>query len=114
MKKRDIVVSIILSLVTCGIYSLVWFVGITDDVKTVSEDTQMQSGGIALLLTIVTCGIYGIYWAYKMGDLMKTAQTKKNLPVKDNAILYVVLELFGLGIVVQALIQSDLNQMIPE
>ena len=114
MKKRDIVVSIILSLVTCGIYSLIWFVGITDDVKLAAEDNQLASGGMAVLFTIVTCGIYGIYWAYKMGELMKVAQAKRGLPVKDNSILYLILEFLGFGIVNMALIQSDLNQMATE
>ena len=114
MKKRDIVVSIILSLVTCGIYSIIWFVSLTDDAKLAAEDNQLASGGVAFLLTLVTCGIYGIYWAYKMGELVKIAQEKRGMPVKDNSVLYIILELFGFGIVVMALVQNDLNQMATE
>ena len=109
INKRDIALAIILSIVTCGIYGLYWFVVLTDDIKKAASDTEFQSGGIALLLTIVTCGIYGIYWAYKMGELMKTAQQKNNLPIKDNAVLYLILAVIGLGIVDYILIQSDLN-----
>ena len=107
--KRDIAVAIILSIVTCGIYGLYWFVVLTDDVKAASKDEQFQTGGVALLLTIVTCGIYGIYWAYKMGELMKQAQTNHNLPVTDNSVLYLILQILGLGIVNYAMIQNDLN-----
>ena len=109
IQKRDLAMYIILTLVTCGIYGIYWFVVLTDDVKAVSKDEQMQSGGLAFLLTLVTCGIYGIYWAYKMGELMKTAQEQNSVEVKDNAVIYLILQLFGLGIVNYALIQADLN-----
>ena len=109
IQRREIALAIVLSLVTCGIYGIYWFIKITDDAKLAADDTNFQSGGVAFLLTLVTFGIYGIYWAYKMGELMKTAQQKHNLPVKDNAVLYLVLALIGLGIVDYILIQSDLN-----
>lgn len=109
LEKRNIAVEIILSIITCGIYAIVWFVRLTNEVKSAAGDEKFQSGGVAFLLTLVTCGIYGIYWAYKMGEMMKEAQTKHGTEVKDNAIIYLILELFGLGIVVFALLQSDLN-----
>lgn len=112
MKERNLVTAIILSLVTCGIYGIIWFIGMTDDAKYVSEDTQMQSGGLAFVLTLVTCGIYGFYWAYKMGKMIEQAQTKRGLVAKDNSILYIVLMIFGLGIVDYALMQNDLNDII--
>lgn len=111
INKRDIALAIILSIVTCGIYGLYWFVVLTDDIKKAASDTEFQSGGIALLLTIVTCGIYGIYWAYKMGELLKKAQEKHNLQVKDNSVLYLILEFFGFGIIAYAMMQNDLNEL---
>ena len=108
-EERNIAVAIILTIVTCGIYGLYWFVVISDDVKEYSNDSEMMSGGVALLLTIVTCGIFGFYWAYKLGKNMFSAQQMNNLPATDNSVLYLILELFGLGIVVWAIIQNDLN-----
>lgn len=109
IQKKDLVVAIILSLVTCGIYGIYWFITMTDDVKTVSGDTQLASGGMAFLFTILTCGIYGFYWAYKIGELMKVAYEKNGMPVKDNSVLYLILEIFGLGIIIYAIVQTDLN-----
>ncbi len=109
IEKRDIAINIILTIVTCGIYGIYWFIVLTDDVKIVSKDDKMPSGGLAFVFTLISCGIYGIYWAYKMGELMKTAQEQNSVEVKDNAVLYLILQLFGLGIVNYALIQSDLN-----
>lgn len=108
-EERNIAVAIILTIVTCGIYGLYWFVVISDDVKEYSNDSEMMSGGVALLLTIVTCGIFGFYWAYKLGKNMFSAQQMNNLPATDNSVLYLILELFGLGIIVWAIIQNDLN-----
>lgn len=110
IKKRDIVTAIILSFVTCGIYAIIWFINLTDDVNTASEETG-TSGGTAFLLTLITCGIYGFYWAYTMGKKMQTAGEKRGVALADNSILYLVLQLFGLGIVNYCLIQNDLNRL---
>lgn len=65
INKRNLAVSIILTIVTCGIYGIYWFIVMTDDTKNVSGDINGASGGVAFLLTLVTCNIYGYYWAYK-------------------------------------------------
>ena len=111
IQKRDVVIAIILSIVTCGIYGIIWMIGLNDDVKTVSNDTTLPSGGIVFLLTLVTCGIYGFYWFYRLGQLMKTAYENNGMEVKDNSILYLLLAVFGLSIVNYIIIQSDLNQI---
>ena len=110
-EEKNIVMNIILSLVTCGIYGIVWFIQLTDDAKEYSGDNEMQSGGLAFLLTIVTCGIYGFYWAYKMGQMIETAQTSNGLPPKNNSVLYIVLQVCGLGLVGYCLMQNDLNEI---
>ena len=110
-RERNIAVSIILSIVTCGIYAIYWFVVVTDDARLASGDSQAPSGGIAFLLTLVTCGIYGLYWAYKMGKTLAMAQQNNNLPVEDNSVLYLILQLVGLGIINYALMQNTLNQI---
>ena len=112
MKERNIAVSIGLTIVTCGIYGIYWFIVLTDEVKAAANDDSFSSGGVAFLLTLVTCGIYGIYWAYKVGELTSKAQADKGLEVKNNSVLYLILDLIGLSIVVYALVQSDLNKMI--
>lgn len=60
IQKRNIAVCIILSIVTCGIYGIYWFICLNNDTNTASN-TFGTSGGVAFLLTLVTCGIYGIY-----------------------------------------------------
>lgn len=110
VQNRNIALCIILSLVTCGIYGLYWFVCLTNDTNTVANE-EGTSGGLALVLTIVTCGIYGLYWAYKCGEKLDTAKTNRGLPAANGGILYLILCLFGLGIIVYALIQNELNKL---
>ena len=76
MKQRSIGMCILLTIVTCGIYGLYWFVCITDDTNEMSGENELAGGGMALLLTLVTCGIYGWYWAYKMGERSISSRTE--------------------------------------
>lgn len=110
IRRRDLAVGIILSIVTCGIYGLYWMYCLTEDSNTASGDHSM-SGGLAIVLTIITCNIYGIYWAYKMGQNLKTAKDVRGLPADDRSVIYLILAIFGLQIVNYALMQDDLNKM---
>ncbi len=49
--KKNIVTSIVLSIITCGIYGIFWFISLTDDVRVVSDDTRL-SGGKAFYLQL--------------------------------------------------------------
>ena len=106
IKERNIAVSIVLSIITCGIYGIYWFVVLTNETNE-AAGVQGTSGGVAFLLTLITCGIYGIYWAYKQGEKLDQATGKSS----SNSILYLVLELIGLGIIAYALMQNELNKI---
>lgn len=108
IKERSIVTSIILSLVTCGIYSIYWFIVLTNEINKASGRENDTSGGIAFLLTLVTCGIYGYFWAYKLGEKRDIIANEKG----NSNILYLILTFFGLGIVVYGLAQDALNKSI--
>lgn len=108
--NRSIALAIVLSIITCGIYGIYWFIVMTDESNKVSNDNNTASGVLAFIFTIITCGIYGFYWYYKMGQKLYQAGKLYNKEIPDNGVLYLVLGLFGLGIISYALIQSDLNK----
>ena len=111
IEKRDIAITIILSIVTCGIYGLVWLARMTDDLNKISNRTDDFSGGVVVLLTLLTGGLFAIYWAYKAGDKLNEAKAMRGIPTDNNAsILYMILYFVGLGIVTDALVQSELNK----
>ena len=111
LKKRDLVTTIILSFVTCGIYGIIWFIGLTDDAAKLNNDPEF-TGGKAFLFSLLTCGIYSIYWNYKMGQELYQAKQKRNMNASDNSVLYLILSLVGLGIVNYCLMQDEINKMI--
>ncbi len=113
MQQRSIPLCIILSIITCGIYGIYWFVMITNETNAVTGHQGDTSGGVAFLLTIVTCNIYGLYWAYKMGDKLDNARTQRGIAPGSFPILFLILNLFGLSIITYAIIQSELNKYSP-
>ena len=111
VQNKSLATCIILSLVTCGIYGIIWMINLVDDVNRVCNDEKSnQSGGTVFLLTLVTCGIYGFIWFYNAGQRMFRAGQKYGMPISDNGVLYLILMLFGLGIVDYCMLQSDLNK----
>lgn len=105
--ERNIGIAILLSIITCGIYAIYWFITLTNEVNAKYGDPNATSGGVAFLLTLVTCGIYGYFWAYKLGE--KVDAIKGN-PAGNSNILYLVFEIFGLNIVTLALAQDAINK----
>lgn len=108
ISKRSIPLAIILSIVTCAIYTLYWEVKLTDEMNTLLGKTNATSGVMALIYTIITCGIYGIYWLYKMGQNVDEVKGKTG----DTGILYLILGFIGLGIIPLALIQDTINDKL--
>lgn len=110
IKERNIVTQFILSIVTCGIYGIYWFITLTDDAGTANNDSSF-SGGKAFLFTLLTCGIYSFYWAYKMGKSIYEAKNKRGMVASDNSVMFLLLSIFGLGIVTYCLAQNELNDI---
>ncbi|MDD6036843.1 MAG: DUF4234 domain-containing protein [Lachnospiraceae bacterium] len=110
VKQKSIPLCIVLSIITCGIYGIIWFITLTDDTNTVTGKAG-TAGIVAFLLTLVTCGIYGLYWAYKQGEKLDEAKNAKGIISSNSGILYLILSLFGLGIIAYALMQDSLNKL---
>lgn len=113
IKERNIVMCVLFSFLTCGIYTIYWMICLTDDVNTVSGDTGATSGGMAFLFTLITCGIYGLYWAYMQGERIEQAKMQRGIGscTSSLGVVYLILCIFGLAIVAYALMQNELNQL---
>lgn len=106
---RNIVVAIILSFVTCGIYQIYWMIKMNDEVNVLSSEPDAANGIMVFLFTLITCGIYGFYWTYKMGE---RCDRIKGADGGSSAILYLILSILGLGIVTYCLIQDTINKAV--
>ncbi len=113
LDKRNIAVSIILSLVTFGIYGLYWQMKMTDETHELSDRQTTASGGLVVLYTICTFGIYFFYWIYKMFEEINQAKDSRDMQYDENApIFFLVLSLLGFGFVPVILLQSSINDII--
>lgn len=101
--NRSLATCIILSIITCGIYSFFWIANIHNEFARVNNEDE--NGWLVVVLSIVTCGIYGLVWFYKMGSKLE------KLGGKNDAVLYIILAILGLGIVSLALIQVQENEL---
>ena len=105
LENRNIVKCILLTLVTCGIYGIVWGVKIARDavkVKDVNDD------GLVEILLVLFLPFVGFFLSERK---LNEGCLAAGIEHKDNSVLYLVLGLLGLGIVDYCLMQSDLNKI---
>jgi hypothetical protein len=108
---RNIVLYVILTVVTCGLFGIFWFCTLNDDTNLVSGHPEAPNGVVALLLTFITCGIYGLYWYYAMGQRIDEAKMSRGLPAGSSGALYLILAILGLAFVANIIQQSELNRL---
>ncbi|KGM94397.1 DUF4234 domain-containing protein [Clostridium botulinum] len=99
-----------LPIITCGIYSFYWIYVTTNELNDYINDGD-TSGGMVLVYEFLTCGIYTLYWYYKIGKRIMTAQQLLGRAGNDDSILYLILAVFALPIIANAIIQSNLNKL---
>ncbi|MDE7330469.1 MAG: DUF4234 domain-containing protein [Clostridia bacterium] len=101
MKKRNVGLAVLFSIISFGIYAIYWFICLTNDSNTLNPDEKTASGGLAFLFTIISFGIYGWYWNYKLGKKLTGSGT-----------LYLVLSIIGFAWVNYILAQLEINKKI--
>ena len=131
MKKKNIFICLLLTVVTLGFYSIFWTVDLMFQTSKCFKN-KTYSVLWKILFTILTGGLYSVYWVYQIGKEM----SYKSKLIIDKGAIYAVLMFFaiisdlsftvfskgtsyiniGIGfiyeIVVISLIQKDLNLLI--
>ena len=105
IEKRNIGTCIILSIVTCGIYAIIWAIKMLKEAVQVKD--QNDDGTVEIILGILLCPV-GFFMAEKK---LSEGCAARGIAHEDRSILYLVLGLIGLGIVDYAMMQSDLNKL---
>lgn len=105
MKNRNIVTCIILSIVTYDIY---WVYNLIKDSSNLTG--VPAAGGSDILTLLLCCTPYVWYWLYLTGQGFDNRGVTK-LGTSNNAVLFLVFGLVGLGIVDFALIQNEINKV---
>lgn len=109
-EPRNIVLYVILSILTCGLWGLVWFFQLGGDIQALRGDDKPNTL-VDFLLTIVTCGLWGFYVAYQWPTLLQDPLRARGVHVDNNLpVICLVLCFFGFQIVSMILMQSAANQ----
>ena len=70
---RSLLMYIVLSIVTCGIYGFYFIYKLAEDMNEMCEGDGETTGGLLtyIVLSFLTCGIYQLYWLYKIANRLK-------------------------------------------
>ncbi len=105
IKQRNIVLCIILSVVTCGIYGIYWAICIAREAVSVKDPSD---NALLEIICMLFLSFLGFYLTEKK---LSEGCEAQGIPHKDNSIIYLVLGLVGLGIVNFIMMQNDLNKL---
>jgi hypothetical protein len=105
MTKRDILSVILLSIFTCGIYSIYWMYVSAEQLNSLESEEPLTNYILAIVLGILTCGIYSIYWQYKFYKKVDSVTSENNL------VINFILSILGLSLVSMAIAQTSFNNM---
>ncbi|MFM2132819.1 MAG: hypothetical protein RL156_100 [Bacteroidota bacterium] len=104
-----IVRAIILSIITCGIYGLIWQ-NRRFEIYNAWLGRYQFSFWKWLGIGLVTCGIYFIYTEYIVARSLNEVQRRNGFEVETNyPLLFVILSITGLSIVAHCIEQSEIN-----
>jgi hypothetical protein len=108
-ERRDIVLTLILMIVTCGIYGLVLLYRMGDEINRHSGRNELNPG-LDLLLTLLTCGFWGWYVMYRYPKALQDLITEEGGPTTDLVLPCLLFAIFGMGIVSLLILQGELNK----
>ena len=101
---------LLLSIVTCGIYYLCFIYKTSKETLEYTGEQDLPPG-LDVLLSLVTCGLWTYYWDYKIGQRIVRMQRLAGVREADNSVLYLVLNIFGFGIINSLMEQGHLNEI---
>ncbi len=114
--RREPALVLLFIVLTCGIYYIYWVYKVSGEVQDFLGEPDTPPA-VELLLTALTCGLYLFYWDWKTAEKIAQMQARVGLPVTNNAVLFLVLDILGagpvagLGLIVPLIEQGHLNDI---
>ena len=106
-----IAMDIILTIITCGIYMWFWQYRQMNALNYLLGEEKFKFW-TWFLLTLVTCGLYHIYYEYVMSQSLQEVQRRRGRQVSNELpVLSIVLCIFGLSIIIDAIQQNEINKI---
>lgn len=108
-ERRDILMSLILMIVTCGFYGLYHMYQMGQEINRHHSKAQLNPA-LDLVLMLLTCGMWGWYVMYRYPrELEEMVKAEGGTP-GDIAVPCLLFSLFGLYIVSFMVLQGELNR----
>lgn len=104
---RNIAISIALSVITFGIYTIIWLV---ETVRNIHKLHGINKSTVGEVLLILFVPFYSWYWFYTRGKQMFEDSRKNGGNIPNNSVLYLVLAIFGLSLINLAVMQNCFNK----
>ncbi len=79
--NRSLIMLLLLSVVTCGIYEIYFLWKMIQDTNTLCADDGKKTPGLLafILLSFITCGIYAIVWWYQLAERLHDTGVRRNV-----------------------------------
>lgn len=96
-QNRSLLKLVLLSLVTCGIYSWIFIYQLANDVNIICDGDGQTTSGLAkyMIFSILTCGIYALVWQYKLGNRLCANAARYGMTFQENGTTVLMWQLFG-------------------
>ncbi|MBQ8380448.1 MAG: F0F1 ATP synthase subunit A, partial [Clostridia bacterium] len=108
INKRKIGVCILLSIITLGIYQIYWEYLLVKNTRAIKKDESSCTGE---MLCLIFVPFYSLFWWFTRGKIVKDEFAKYGHSAIGNEIAYLILEIFGLGIISMSIMQNDFNSL---
>lgn len=79
MKKRSIPISVFLTVITVGIYGIIWWFKVTEETIHELNYDSIDSAPMNLFYLIITLGLYYFWWNYKISTYISTIERRHNV-----------------------------------
>ncbi len=103
IKQRSFLTYVLLSIITCGIYSIFFWYSYSDDMNKIckGDGKETQNYLLVFLLSFITFGIYGYIWYYSVGNRLQENAPRYGVTFNENGttiLLWMIIGAFLCGI----------------
>lgn len=111
VQRRSVLLYLLLSILTCGIFDIIWYYMVAADVNKLclrKGRQPMADPILVLVFSLLTCGIYSVYFFWKAGTTVYELSDRR---LTDNSVVLAIL-----GWVLQpaalAVLQDQINTLV--
>ncbi len=97
-EDRSLVLFIVLTLCTCGIYAYYFVYSLAQDVNIACQGDGDDTPGLIayICLSFITCGFYSIYWEYKLGNRLAANAPRYGMEFREDGTTVLLWHIFGM------------------